>query len=173
MRSSDRAAALAMGLAGASALVSVWWLGGGTFGLDALGGDLERLARERSVAALAVLSLVVVAKLVAVALAWSMTRPRVSPTLVRLATWGGAVIAGYGLLLTAGSVVGLVLDGDGADRTALWWHALLWDPWFATWGLALMAAGRSAKHSQLASWTASCESSTCGRTWATSARSRH
>ncbi|MGJ9422556.1 DUF3995 domain-containing protein [Aeromicrobium sp. CF3.5] len=147
MRSPNRAAALAMVLAGASAVVSMWWLCGGTLGLDALGGGLERLARERSVTALAALSMVVVAKLVAVVLAWSMTRSRVSPTLVRLATWGGAALAGYGLLLTAGSAVGLVLDGDGADRTALWWHALLWDPWFAMWGLALMVAGRSAARS--------------------------
>ncbi len=144
MTSRHLPAMIAVVLAGASALVSVWWLCGGTWGLDSLGGALEQLARERSGVALALLAGVVVAKLGAVALAWSTTRPRVSPVLLRLATWGGAALAGYGLLLTGGSAVGLVIDGDGADRTALWWHAMLWDPWFALWGLVLALAGRGA-----------------------------
>ena len=144
MTTTDRAPAAAMLLAAGSAAVSVWWLLGGTAGLDALGGGLEQLARERSVGALTVLAVVTLAKVAAVALAWAMTRPVVAPPLARLAMWGGGALAVYGVVLTFGSAVGLVLDVDGADRAALWWHTLLWDPWFALWGLALMMAGRAA-----------------------------
>lgn len=129
-------------LAAASALVSLYWLAGGTAGLDGLGGGLERLARERSTGALAVLAVVVAAKLVAVALAWRLTRPNVARPVLMAATWGGLALAVYGSLLTAGGAVGLVIDAGGADRHALWWHTTLWDPWFAVWGIALAAAGR-------------------------------
>ncbi len=148
MRSSQhRYAVIAIALAGASALVSTWWLLGGTTGLDSLGGGLERMARERSAGALVALTAVIVAKLVAAALAWSLTRPRPPRSLVLLATWGGVALAAYGLLLTAGGAVGLIIDGavteGGADRHALVWHTVLWDPWFALWGVALALAGRS------------------------------
>ena len=143
MTSSHRPAALAMVLAGASALVSLSWLAGATWGLDSLGGGLEQLARERSSTALVLLGVVTIAKVAAVALAWAMTRPRVARPLVHLASWGGGALAAYGVLLTAGSWVGLALDLDGADRTALGWHAALWDPWFAIWGVALLLAGRA------------------------------
>ena len=132
-----------MALGVASVLVSGWWLLGGTAGLDSLGGGLERLARGRWATALVVLTVVVVvAKLAAVVLAWTLTRPNAPRPLARVAQWGGAALAAYGLLLTAGGAVGLVLDAEGADRYALAWHTALWDPWFAAWGIALALAGR-------------------------------
>ena len=146
MRVERRYAAVAMALGVASALVSGWWLLGGTAGLDSLGGGLERLARGRSATALVVLTVVVVAKLAAVVLAWTLTRPNAPRPLVRLATWGGVALAAYGLLLTVGGAVGLVIDADGADRQALWWHTVLWDPWFAAWGVALALAGSSRRN---------------------------
>lgn len=141
----DRWAAAATVLAGASAAVSAWWLFGGTTGLDSLGGGLEQLARERSAPALVVLTIVIIAKLLAAALACAMTRSWVARPWARLATWGGGALAVYGIVLVAGGAVGLVMDAEGADRAALWGHTLLWDPWFAIWGIALMLAGRGAQ----------------------------
>lgn len=140
-----RWATVATVLAAASAAVSAWWLFGGTTGLDSLGGGLEQLARERSTPALVVLLIVVIAKVSAATLAWTMTRSRVPRLWSRLAIWGGGALAVYGIVLTAGGAVGLVLDAEGADRAALWGHTLLWDPWFGIWGIALMLAGRGAQ----------------------------
>jgi hypothetical protein len=64
--------------------VTAFWLLGGTLGLDTIGGEIEEQARERSVAALAVLAVTLVAKLaaggLALALADSRTRGKRSVT---------------------------------------------------------------------------------------------
>ena len=49
----------------------------------------------------------------------------------------------YGGLLTVGGLLaetGLVSPPDDADRHAIAWHAALWDPWTAVWGVLLGVA---------------------------------
>jgi len=55
-----------------------------------------------------------------------------------LVLYGGLYVVG-GALVLAGAV-----DVSGPlDRTALWWHVLVWDLWFLVWGLLLgLAAWR-------------------------------
>jgi Protein of unknown function (DUF3995) len=127
-------------LAFASAAVTAFWLLGGTLGLDTVGGEIEEQARERSAAALAVLSLTLVAKLAAggLALALAGSRPagRRSTTLGLV---GGAGLALYGgvLVIAGGLALAGVGDSSGRDEYALRWHVFFWDPWFFVWGVAL------------------------------------
>jgi hypothetical protein len=134
----------AAALAFASAAGTLYWTLGGTALLDALGGTFERLARDRSTAALALGIGVVAVKAVGGLLALALVRP-----------WGGR--GGRGLLLVP-SVLGsliLVLYGGAAvlagglvladvitpsasvDEHALRWHVFVWDLWFLVWGVAL------------------------------------
>jgi len=69
-------AVLAAGLAFASAAVTLFWLLGGTVGLDTVGGEIEELGRECSPAALAVLTMTFVAKVAAGWLALALAGPR-------------------------------------------------------------------------------------------------
>ena len=54
---------------------------------------------------------------------------------VGLTVYGG-VLTVVGLLVQAG----LIQAADDADRHALAWHAFVWDPWFALWGIAFAVA---------------------------------
>ena len=144
-------AILAAVLGVASAGVSAYWALGGDGLLDTVGGDIERWGRERDTQVVVVLSFIVALKaIVAIAApilvgvggdrlpAW--TRGRVP----RLLGWIAAVtLTLYGGALT---IVGLLVQADvveastDADSTALAWHAYVWDPWFAIWGLAFVVA---------------------------------
>jgi hypothetical protein len=51
-----------------------------------------------------------------------------------------------GVNVVVGALVlgGVVEVAGGVDRTALWWHVLVWDLWFVVWGVLLgMAAWAS------------------------------
>jgi hypothetical protein len=140
-------AAAAIGIAYAG--VSAYWGAGGTGLLSTLGGTLERLGREHSPGALLVVWLTVLAKLAVSVLGPAAVCPGWA-TLVRwrrgirgLAWLAAAVLIAYGGILTVVGVgvnAGLVHRSATADRTALRWHAYLWDPWFLLWGLLLAAA---------------------------------
>lgn len=146
----DRAGLVAAVLAFASAAVTLFWLLGGTLGLSTVGGELERLARERSAPALALATGVVVAKLAVGALALALAdRRRPRRVIVPLGLVGGGVLALYGGVLVG--VGGLVLTGivDPAgprDELALRWHVCFWDLWFLVWGVALLLAALGARH---------------------------
>jgi Protein of unknown function (DUF3995) len=133
-----RYAAALLGLA--SAAVSAYWLAGGTAGLETVGGGIERLGRERSGAALAALSVVVLVKLAVAALALRLRgRLRVAGLVA------GVGLAVYGALLVATGALALAgAFGTPDDEHALRWHVFFWDPWFLLWGLALAFAARSA-----------------------------
>jgi hypothetical protein len=136
------AAVTAAALAAASAVVSGYWTAGGTALLDTVGGAVERLARDRNGAALALGVGVVVVKLVAALLALAMRRRRDRPLRV-LALLGGVVLVLWGAanVLLGGAVLTGLLDlGPVADARALRWHVLCWDAWFLLWGLALLIA---------------------------------
>jgi Protein of unknown function (DUF3995) len=139
----------ACGLAAAYAVVSFYWAFGGTAGIGTLGGRLEELARQGDPRVLWLAGVAGVLKLLGAVLALALVRPwgRVVPRWVLLgAAWAGAVVlVVYGGLYVVGG--GLVLAGvvgaaGGADRRALWWHVLVWDPWFLVWGVLLGLAAR-------------------------------
>jgi hypothetical protein len=143
-RSGRSAALAAAALAFASAAVSLYWTLGGTGLLDTVGGEIERLARERSAAAIAVVGATAVAKLLAGALALALLRSDRRP-LFRAAIGGGALLALYGgVLVVAGALVlaGAIDSSEPVDEYALRWHVFLWDIWFLVWGAALALAGR-------------------------------
>jgi hypothetical protein len=143
-RSGRSAALAAAALAFASAAVSLYWTLGGTGLLDTVGGEIERLSRERSAAAIAVVGATAVAKLLAGALALALLRSDRRP-LFRAAIGGGALLALYGgVLVVAGALVlaGAIDSSEPVDEYALRWHVFLWDMWFLVWGAALALAGR-------------------------------
>ncbi len=142
-------AAAALGLA--SAGMSAYWAVGGEGLLDTIGGEIERLGRERGPTVIVVLWCIVALKII-VALAapvlvevgssrlpaWTTARvPRVLGWIAAatLSIYGG-VWTIVGLLAQTG-----VFDTSvDTDSTALAWHAYFWDPWFAVWGLAFVVA---------------------------------
>jgi hypothetical protein len=151
-RSGRSAALAAAALAFASAAVSVYWTLGGTGLLDTVGGEIERLARERSAPAVAVIAATAVAKLLAGALALALPRSDRRP-LFLAAIGGGALLALYGaVLVVAGALVlaGAIDPSDPVDEYALRWHVFVWDMWFVLWGVALALAGVLARRRQAA-----------------------
>ena len=141
----------ACGVALAYAVVSFYWAFGGTAGIDTLGGRLEELARSGDPVVLWLAGVAGVAKLAGAVLALALARPwgRVVPrrVLVVVAWVGAVVLVVYGAVnAVAGALVlgGVVEVAGGVDRTALWWHVLVWDLWFVVWGVLLgMAAWAS------------------------------
>jgi Protein of unknown function (DUF3995) len=135
-------------LAFASAAVTAYWLLGGTIGLDTVGGEIEKQARERTTLALAALSITLVAKLAAVALALALADARTRGTgpVIVLGLLGGAGLALYGGVLVIAGAIALagVGDSSGRDDSALRWHVFFWDPWFLVWGVAFALAARRA-----------------------------
>ena len=145
------AATLAALLGLSSAAVSAYWALGGDGLLDTIGGEIEEWGRRRSTSVVVVLWLVVLVKTV-VALAapvyrrdaGSASRDGPAGRLPRTLGWiAGIVLLAYGGVLT---VVGLLVQGgviqasQDSDQRALAWHAYVWDPWFAAWGLALLTS---------------------------------
>lgn len=141
------AASIAASLGIGSAAVSAYWALGGTSMLDTVGGEIERWGRERSGGVVATLWLITVAKLVIAVAPLVMTGlgdghlPRwTTARWTRLLCWPIALgLTLYGGLLSAAGLLvqaGLFGSAADADGRALAWHAYLWDPWFAFWGVA-------------------------------------
>jgi hypothetical protein len=125
----------------------MYWAVGGTGLLDTVGGEIERWGRERSVAVVIALWVIVVVKLVGAAAPLVFARggahhgpARTNARPVRLLGWSAAVgLTVYGGVLSVAGVLvetGVVDAADDADERALAWHAYFWDPWFALWGAA-------------------------------------
>jgi hypothetical protein len=145
-RLTARAATVAAALAFASAGVSLFWTLGGTWLLDTVGGAMQDLARERSLAAIALGVAVVALKGAAGVLALALRRdrgaPRERPVLAAnalaaavLLLWGGANVVVGALVLA-----GVIVPDGGVDEHALRWHVFVWDLWFVAWGAALAVA---------------------------------
>jgi Protein of unknown function (DUF3995) len=136
-------------LALASAAVTAFWLFGGTLGLDTVGGEIEKQARERSAATLSVLAVTLVAKLAAGGLALALADSRTSDkrSLSTLGLVIGAALALYGGVLVIAGALALagVGDSSGRDEYALRWHVFFWDLWFFVWGVALALAAVRAR----------------------------
>lgn len=137
------------------AAVSLVWALGGTWLLDTVGGGLAEGGRNGSPLVIGALWAAILLKLVAAVLPLIAVDPRLIERLrrpVRLLTGiEAAILTGYGAVLTT---VGLLVQADiitasaDADHWALAWHAFLWDPWFAAWGiLVALALFLSRRHS--------------------------
>lgn len=119
---------------------SVYWSFGGRWLLDTVGQDvigafdgrawLLALTGAIKIAA-AVIPVLVTLQSWRHAAAW------------RFAAWAGAcvlILWGGANTVTANLVVrNLIPAPVSADRAGLWGHALLWDPMFLLWGVALVA----------------------------------
>jgi hypothetical protein len=134
----------------AYALVSLYWAAGGQGLVSTVGGYVEQFARRGGVIPVLVALAAAAVKVAGGLLALALVRPwgRVLPRrwLLIASTGAGALLVVYGGLNVA--VASLVLSGvihpsAEADRTALRWHAGVWDLWFLVWGilLALATAG--------------------------------
>src|SRR5262245_12090853 len=140
----------------ASAAVSLYWTLGGTAMLDTLGGTFERLARDRSAAALALGMAVIAVKVAAGLLALALVRPwgahlgrglLLLPSVVGsviLVVYGGAQVLVGGLVLAD-----VITPSEPADEHALRWHVFVWDLWFLLWGVALGIAAWRFAHEDL------------------------
>jgi hypothetical protein len=139
---------LAAALAFASAGVSAYWTLGGVWLLDTVGGEIERLARERSWPAVALGAVIVALKVLAGSLAIALARraPAAGRRRRLLLVVNGAVSAilclwgGANVLVGALVLGGAITPSTAVDRHALRWHVFLWDLWFLVWGAALAAA---------------------------------
>jgi hypothetical protein len=149
-RSVAAAAYIAAGLALASAATTAYWLVGGTALLDTLGGSVERLARDRSSAAMALAAAVVMIKTAAGVLALLLLSPapRGWRMIVGLDIFAAAVLWLWGAanVLVGALVLSGAIERAGVDRHALRWHVFLWDAWFLVWGIALALAVVGAIH---------------------------
>src|SRR3954452_19279710 len=129
LRRARSAAQVAAALAFASAAVTLYWTAGGTLLLDTVGGAVEDLARERSLAGAALGTATVLLKVAAGILALALVhvrgggRGRCSLLLANgaasaiLCVWGGANVVVGALVLS-----GAISSSTDVDRHALRWH---------------------------------------------------
>jgi len=150
-RTARAAAHVALALGLASAAVSLAWALGSTWLLDTVGGSIEQLALGRTPLALAVIAATVAVKVVAALLpVWAVrdggdaVYPSARRKVVRALAWAEAlVLTLYGTVMAVGGAlvgVGVIEAAADADLRAIAWHAAVWDPWFAAWGLAALVA---------------------------------
>jgi len=148
--SAGRAAAwLALLVGLAHAMVSAYWVTGGRWLLDTVGGTFERAGRSGGATVVLAIWAVVVVKVIAAVLPLLVNLHLGSPTtrrrVCRLAWLEAWILLGYGLAYTS---VGLLVQAGvvrsvQANHRALAWHAYLWDPWFLVWGLLVITALRN------------------------------
>jgi hypothetical protein len=141
------AAYVAAVLAFAYALVSLYWAVGGHALVTTVGGYVEQFARRGGALPVLVALAAAAAKVAGGLLALALVRPwgRMIPRrwLLIGSSAASALLVGYGgLNVLAGALVLLdVIHPAGrVDRTALRWHAGVWDLWFLIWGILLAVA---------------------------------
>ncbi|MET3807445.1 hypothetical protein ABIB25_004468 [Nakamurella sp. UYEF19] len=145
--------ALAAALVGTPYLaISVIWGLGGTWLLETVGGSLAVGGRAGSPIVVAAVWAAVFLKAIAVLLPFAAIRRDLSEGLrrcIRLLCVAEAIIlTSYGTILTiVGLMVqsGLIEASSDADHRALAWHAFLWDPWFAAWGVLVVMFLRASR----------------------------
>ena len=122
--------------------VSFYWGGGGTLGLDTLGGSLERLARARDPALVAAVWITGLLKVAGAVLAltlvsdWGARLPRLPVAAlglgaaVVLTLYGGVLVVSAALVAT-----GAIHPVGPVEWKPLLWHLYLWDMSFLVWGI--------------------------------------
>jgi hypothetical protein len=149
-----RACAIVAAVLGlAYAAISIIWAFGGTWLLDTVGGELAAEGRAGAWWVIAMLWAAIVAKLVGAVLPLvavsRATGGRFRRPVRLLCGVEAVVLTTYGLVLTVAGVLvqsGVIQASADADHRALAWHAYLWDPWFALWGILVGAALLLSRH---------------------------
>jgi len=131
----------------AYALVSLYWAVGGHRLVSTVGGYVAHFARQGGAVPVVLALAATAAKVAGGLLALALVRPwgRVIPRrwLLAGATAASVLLVGYGglsVLLGALVLSGVIHPAGGVDRTALRWHAGVWDLWFLVWGILLALA---------------------------------
>lgn len=127
------------------AAMSFYWAAGGLVGVDTLGSVITRLARDPGFVAVVWLTgaLKVVGGVFALALVqrWGRMLPR---WLLLVGAWAAGVgMAIYGavpLVVNGLMLARLLRVADAVEWTAIWWHFLLWDPWWLLGGVLFILA---------------------------------
>ena len=129
------------------ALVSLYWAVGGHRLVSTVGGYVAHFARQGGAVPVVLALAATAAKVAGGLLALALVRPwgRVIPRrwLLAGATAASVLLVGYGglsVLLGALVLSGVIHPAGGVDRTALRWHAGVWDLWFLVWGILLALA---------------------------------
>jgi hypothetical protein len=139
-----RAAVLIAGAAGLlHAAWSAYWAVGGRWLLPTVGAWAVELAEDAPFEAgllLAALALVkAAAAIIPVGVAMGIIP---GARYWRMVSWvGGILLAGYGglnVVVSSAVLLGFIRPDGGYDEPAMIGHALLWDPLFLIWGLALV-----------------------------------
>ncbi|PPG35712.1 DUF3995 domain-containing protein [Pseudoclavibacter sp. RFBG4] len=133
-------AAAAIGVVHAA--FSAYWALGGTWLLSTIGAIAVEFSRREPVESGLLLGTVALVKLLAALIPVALDAQRMPwPRVWRAICWvGGPGIVLYGLvnIVASGAVLlGILVPEGGYDRDAMIGHALLWDPLFLLWGLAL------------------------------------
>jgi hypothetical protein len=128
----------------AYALISLYWALGGHALISTIGGYVEQFARRGGalpvLVALAVTLTKVAGGLLALVRPWGRVVPR---GWLLIGSAGASVLLVYGglnVLLGALVLSGVIHPAGSVDRTALRWHAGVWDLWFLVWGILLALA---------------------------------
>jgi hypothetical protein len=130
--------------------MSAYWALGGHALISAIGGYVEQPARQGGALPVLAALAAMLAKAAGGLLALALVRPwgRVVPRrwLPTGSTGASALLVVYGglnVLFGALVLCGVIHPTGSVDRTALRWHAGVWDLWFLVWGilLALAAVG--------------------------------
>jgi len=131
----------------AYALMSLYWALGGHALISTIGGYVEQFARQGGALPVLVALAVTLTKVAGGLLALALVRPwgRVVPRGWLLIGSAGAsvllvVYGGLNVLLGALVLSGAIHPAGSVDRTALRWHAGVWDMWFLVWGILLALA---------------------------------
>ncbi len=124
------------------AAFSAYWALGGTWLLSTIGAIAVEFSRREPLESGLLLGAVAVVKLLAALIPVALDAQRMPwPRVWRVICWvGGPGIVLYGLanIVASGAVLlGILVPEGGYDRDAMIGHALLWDPLFLLWGLAL------------------------------------
>jgi hypothetical protein len=129
------------------ALEDLYWALGGHALLSTVGGYVEQLARQGGALPVLIVLAATTAKVAGGLLALALVRPwgRVVPRRWLLAGSAGAsallvVYGGVNVLLEALVLCGVIHPAGSVNRTALRWHAGVWDLWFLVWGILLALA---------------------------------
>ncbi len=131
----------------AYALMSLYWALGGHALVSTIGGYAGQFARRGGALPVLAALAVMLAKVAGGLLALALVRPwgRVVPRGWLLIGSAGAsvllvVYGGLNVLLGALVLSGVIHPAGSVDRTALLWHAGVWDLWFLVWGILLALA---------------------------------
>lgn len=144
-KASTAAFAVAAGAGVVHGLASMYWALGGRWQLESVGEWAVQLSAEHPLKTGLALGAIAVVKLVAAVVPWVDERhQRRFHRPLRAVGWaGGFVLVGWGGMSTiaAGAVLaGLFTPSGGFNETTMIGHAIVWDPLFALWGIALLTA---------------------------------